>query len=335
MPVPLSVPCLGNSAIRALIAEWYLPDGAPVATGDAVFRLECDAVAVEVEAASDGLLRYRLDPGALCSAGDVAGLILAAGEPAPPLSGGTCPTLPPAGPSPEAPLTPLPFAPRTASASPGVVARPPVTVPQSITGDAGEAAPAPSAALAAAPLLRLTVRLAGANHLRVQLSREWRPAGLAPLIEDVVARAVAMAIAECQLLAHFGDSVALSIAGAGDEPDTVSAVTARMPFREAVSVRMAASAGSRPDGPVVATITSFAPLGIDDAALWPGAGELLALSIGAPRTGAAFQDGCPLPEAVATLSLAFDPRWLTAGVAAGLLARIRDLVEAPYALLAG
>ncbi len=60
MPIPVAVPRLGNRMRGGLVAEWYHPDGARVQHGDPVCRLECDFVAVDLEADGDGVLPDRL-----------------------------------------------------------------------------------------------------------------------------------------------------------------------------------------------------------------------------------------------------------------------------------
>lgn len=339
MPVPVSVPGLGRAMPRARLAEWYLPDGAAVGAGDAVYRLECDAVAVEVEAEENGMLRHRLEPGASCGPGDVAGFVLAPGEAAPPALSESRPVSPSGGAEPAPLPPPVPFVPRFVPTAPPLTSdggtRRPAPAPAPFDGDPSPFAPAPAPAGAVAPQMRLTVRLAEANRLCEQLSREWIRSALAPSLEDVVARAVAMAIGESPLLSHLGESVSLLIIAAGEEANRVATVTAGQPFREAVAARSGAAPCSGRREPRAATVVSFISPGIDDAAPGLETGEPVVVAIGAPRTVASFDGDRVTPDTVATLGLSFDPRWLTIDVAANLLARIRDLVEAPCALLAG
>lgn len=344
MAVPLAVPSLGRSMTAGLVAEWYLPDGSAVGDGDAVYRLECDSVAVEVEADGDGVLRHNLEAGATCRPGDVAGVILApeefaapaCAEPRPASNEGTaCETAPSPG--------PVPFVPRRAAVLPRDASLPPPVKETSLPPvERGELplegrrpVRLPSPGLATAPYLRLDAVVAEANKLCAQLRREWAASGLAPSVEDVVLRAVAHAMAESPLLAHFGDSVALSAPGAGEEQRTVLTVAAVRPFREAVAERAGVAHPPASDASCAATVISFASLGISDASPGTLPGEPVALAIGAPRTVAAFEGGRAIPAVVITLTLAYDPAWVTVAVAAGLLARVRELVEAPYALLAG
>lgn len=344
MAVPLPVPSLGRSMTAGLVAEWYLPDGSAVGDGDAVYRLECDGVAVEVEADGDGVLRHSLEPGAICRPGDVVGVILAPGEFLPDARAET-PSASPAAIAFEAAPDPgpIPFALRKTvflphafeAPLPEIVAESPGTPREILPPEHPRPAGLSHPGTAVPSFLRLDANLAEVNKLCAQLAREWAASSLAPSVEDVVLRAVARAIAENPLLAHFGDTVALSVPRTGDEQRAVLAAAASRPFREAVAERAGAARPPTSDAACAATVTSFAPLGISDASPGTLPGEPVALVMGTPRTVAVFEGGRAVPAVVIALSLAYDPAWVTAAVAAGLLARIRELVEAPYALLAG
>lgn len=80
MAVSVEVPDLGPAMAGGVVAEWYLPDGAPVSPGDIVCRVECDFVAVDVEAERPGLLRHQKPAGSIERPGAVLGLILEPGE---------------------------------------------------------------------------------------------------------------------------------------------------------------------------------------------------------------------------------------------------------------
>jgi pyruvate/2-oxoglutarate dehydrogenase complex dihydrolipoamide acyltransferase (E2) component len=80
MAVPLTVPRLGLDSNEAFMAEWYQPDGATVHTGEPVYCLEVDYIAVEVEAEQDGILRHRAEAGRPVPTGEVIAYILAPGE---------------------------------------------------------------------------------------------------------------------------------------------------------------------------------------------------------------------------------------------------------------
>lgn len=67
-----------------VVAEWYRPDGAKVDVGELVCRVECDFVAVEVEAEAPGVLRHRRPAGSIERPGTVLAVLLAPGESMPP-----------------------------------------------------------------------------------------------------------------------------------------------------------------------------------------------------------------------------------------------------------
>lgn len=80
MAVSISVPNLGPEMAGGTVAEWYRPDGATVDHGELVCRLECEFVAVEIEAEAPGLLHHRRPAGSIERPGVVIGLVLAPGE---------------------------------------------------------------------------------------------------------------------------------------------------------------------------------------------------------------------------------------------------------------
>jgi pyruvate dehydrogenase E2 component (dihydrolipoamide acetyltransferase) len=65
------------------VAEWLVPDGSPVTTGQVVYRLETDKVETEVEAEGDGVLHQLVAEGTTLEPGAVVGWLVAAGESAP------------------------------------------------------------------------------------------------------------------------------------------------------------------------------------------------------------------------------------------------------------
>lgn len=74
------VPQLGISCPGGLIAEWYVPDGAPVRAGEPLYRLEAEFAAVDIEAEVDGTVRHLVPAGIPQFSGELIGVILAAGE---------------------------------------------------------------------------------------------------------------------------------------------------------------------------------------------------------------------------------------------------------------
>lgn len=84
MAALVSVPDLGRDMVGGVVAEWYRPDGSEVSPGDLVCRLECDSVAVDIEAERAGVLRHRRPVGSIERKGTVLGVIVGPGEPVPP-----------------------------------------------------------------------------------------------------------------------------------------------------------------------------------------------------------------------------------------------------------
>ena len=80
MPAVVAVPQLGRDMAGVVVAEWYRPDGAKVDVGELVCRIECDFVAVEVEAEAPGVLRHRRPAGSIERPGTVLAVLLAPGE---------------------------------------------------------------------------------------------------------------------------------------------------------------------------------------------------------------------------------------------------------------
>ncbi|OAI43671.1 hypothetical protein AYO38_10525 [bacterium SCGC AG-212-C10] len=80
MAVPVRVPRFGIGREWPIIAEWYHGDGDQVVRGDAVFRVESQNIAFDVEAEEAGTLRHLALAGLPVEAGDPAAYVLAAGE---------------------------------------------------------------------------------------------------------------------------------------------------------------------------------------------------------------------------------------------------------------
>lgn len=109
MPTHVLIPKLGMTMTEGTVAEWLVPDGAAVRTGDVVFRLETEKIEFQVEAEADGILRHAVPAGTTLPPGAVVGWILAPGE-APPAADAPAPALAPAAaddaPAPVAPAPP-------------------------------------------------------------------------------------------------------------------------------------------------------------------------------------------------------------------------------------
>lgn len=168
--------------------------------------------------------------------------------------------------------------------------------------------------------MRVTIAMLEAAKLREQLAREWLAAGLRPTTEDIVLRAIARTTVEQD---GSDGTVELTTLEAGGALSVVIGRAAEIRFRDAVARR--AQGGDALEAEC--RLTSFAAHRIDEGTPDLVAGHGLAFAMGRERgtTG-----GGP----VLTLVLAYDRKRIDEASAAHLLGRVRDLVEAPYALLA-
>jgi pyruvate/2-oxoglutarate dehydrogenase complex dihydrolipoamide acyltransferase (E2) component len=86
--------------------------------------------------------------------------------------------------------------------------------------------------------------------------------------------------------------------------------------------------------PCLCTLTDFGDLALDDAvAALPG-GQPLAFAMGVVRDVPRFEGDRVRRVSELMLTLSYDSDAMPEGAAARLLSRVRELVEAPYALLA-
>lgn len=184
-------------------------------------------------------------------------------------------------------------------------------------------APLPAAAPPAALTMRTLVDMREARKMRAQLTREWRT--LEPSDEDVILRAAGRALREA------GQDGAIALTVPGEDAATVTTGATTGGFREAVeSLRAGGGAG----GGAGCTVTTFAHYGIDEAAPALAEAQVYAIAAGAVREFAVIDGDRAVAVPMLTLVVAYDPARTTAGRAAALLGRIRELLEAPYALLA-
>jgi len=196
-------------------------------------------------------------------------------------------------------------------------------------------APAPSAVPARMSVLfvRTMANVSEVGKMRAQLAREWRSAGLQPADEDVVVRAVARALRESPAFSELDDSIGVCSL---EEERTVLRVVhnaATRQFRDAVAaIAREDTVSGDDDQPCSCTVTSLAEFALDEGTPHLRPGQSIALTMGAVRPTAIFNGNRFDQAPFVTLTLAYDAA-LPEGVAVRLLARIRDLVEAPYALL--
>jgi pyruvate/2-oxoglutarate dehydrogenase complex dihydrolipoamide acyltransferase (E2) component len=168
--------------------------------------------------------------------------------------------------------------------------------------------------------MRVTIAMLEAAKLREQLAREWLTAALRPTNEDIVLRAVSRTIVEQD---GADGTVELTTLEAGGALSVVIGRAGQVRFRDAVARRAHGGEYVEPE----CRLTSFAAHRIDEGTPDLAPGQHLAFAMGRERATAG---GGP----VLTLVLAYDRNRIDEASAAQLLARVRDLVEAPYALLA-
>jgi pyruvate/2-oxoglutarate dehydrogenase complex dihydrolipoamide acyltransferase (E2) component len=189
---------------------------------------------------------------------------------------------------------------------------------------------------AIAPLelsMRITVAFREARKMREQLQHEWRNTGIVPTDEDIIVRSFARAAMEQADLAAGGDSIGVVFVEEGGERVAVLDEAAHGSFRERVQafkVRREAGEG----GFCALTITSFAAFGIDEGTPPLPEGHPAALGVGAVRPAFEHNGDELVPAPTLVLTLAYAPDRISVAGAAALLARVRELLEAPYALLA-
>jgi hypothetical protein len=195
-------------------------------------------------------------------------------------------------------------------------------------------APEPAGLPAVVLTFSATVRMDEARKMREQLTREWRAHGVIPLDEDVVIRAVARAVREHDVLAGQPVDVGLVLTEREGERVAVVRGADGGAFRDAVAALAAESDSGSNETGCSFTVTSFARCGLDEGTPPLPTGHAFAVAMGAVRDVPAFEGDRVVRAPQMTLAMAYAPELITVGEAAALLARIRELVEAPYALLA-
>ena len=76
MATPIVIPRLGMTMTEATLLEWTVPDGATVAAGDVLYRIETDKVETDCEAPTAGTVRQTVEPGGIHPVGAVIGEIV-------------------------------------------------------------------------------------------------------------------------------------------------------------------------------------------------------------------------------------------------------------------
>jgi pyruvate/2-oxoglutarate dehydrogenase complex dihydrolipoamide acyltransferase (E2) component len=75
MATVISIPKLGVSMEEGTLVAWLVPDGATVAAGDAIYRIETDKVESDVEAPVAGVLHHTGVEGETYDVGTPVGTI--------------------------------------------------------------------------------------------------------------------------------------------------------------------------------------------------------------------------------------------------------------------
>jgi pyruvate dehydrogenase E2 component (dihydrolipoamide acetyltransferase) len=88
MATEVLIPKLGMTMTEGTVAEWLVPDGAEVRSGDLVYRLETEKIDIEVEVDADGILRHLVPVGTTLPPGSVVAYVLAVDEALPSASPG-------------------------------------------------------------------------------------------------------------------------------------------------------------------------------------------------------------------------------------------------------
>ncbi len=74
---------VGMTMTEGTLSEWLVEDGAAVAVGEPLYRLETEKVDMDVEAEAAGTVRHVVAAGETVEVGTLLGYVLAAGEPMP------------------------------------------------------------------------------------------------------------------------------------------------------------------------------------------------------------------------------------------------------------
>jgi pyruvate dehydrogenase E2 component (dihydrolipoamide acetyltransferase) len=80
MPAIIVLPKMGMTMTEGTLAQWLVPDGAPVDKGQPIFRMLTEKINADVEAEVSGILRHLVAEDSTVPAGAVVGCILAQGE---------------------------------------------------------------------------------------------------------------------------------------------------------------------------------------------------------------------------------------------------------------
>ncbi len=163
MELDIRIPEGGESVQEALLAEWFVSDGATVGADEALLLLETDKVTLEIPAEAAGVVQILVPAGTTVAVGDVVGKIRVgegAAEVAP--AAGTDPG---AATAPEAAASPTKPPPAAAASPAAETTKPAAAAPPPPKPDgAGDAAGPPPVAQAAAQTMGPAVRRLVEEH---------------------------------------------------------------------------------------------------------------------------------------------------------------------------
>lgn len=174
-------------------------------------------------------------------------------------------------------------------------------------------------AAAGSQILTMTmiVDLTEAERMRGAFDREWGAEGPSPMLEDVVFRAIARALEDTPFAGGAGAMLV-----ATTECDLAFAVRepASRSFRDGVKAR--ADGGDEAFESADWLFVSLAALGVSSATPRLEPGRHMSFALGAKDASNR-----------ASLKVAYDSSCWSEGSAARLLARVRDILDLPYAML--
>lgn len=166
-------------------------------------------------------------------------------------------------------------------------------------------------------IVSVGVELVEAHRMRTAFERDRRNFGAVPLLEDIVFRALAMAIDET---AFAGGNGAMLIATPESDHSFALSNPAALTFREAVAARIRAADEAFESASWI--LVSLHQLGVSSATSRLGAGHAMSFAL------AAADDNHR-----ASLTMSYDSALWSEGSAARLLARVRDILHVPYTML--
>ena len=182
--------------------------------------------------------------------------------------------------------------------------------------------------------MRVAIDIGEAARMCDQLTREWWGSNVRPSDQDVVLRAIARALHESAHFRRRTDVVGLRPLSGTSRSVHLLADAATRPFRDAVASLTALRETPGADIPCPCTLTDFGALGLDEAVASLPPGQMLAFAMGVVRDVPRYQGDALRRTTELILTLSYDSGAMPEGAAARVLSRVRELVEAPYALLA-